>query len=98
MSDNWSGRIGVSKRITIPDTTPVVVPMIGASIPSVATLKSSSATRLIEISTDGGVEYFNGYIDRSSATQLVMTILAPVTHIRFTGVAADTWSIQGSGQ
>lgn len=60
-----------------------------------ATLKSSDSGRKIELSTDGGIEYFLPEYDVSTATMLVVTITSPLTHIRFTGADAgtDKWSV-----
>lgn len=68
--------------------------MAGANLPSTVTLKSSAGGRKIEISTDGGTEYFTPNYDYSSATMLVVSITAPVSHVRFTGAANDTWSVR----
>jgi len=85
---------GVWLAATIPDTTPVVVPMNGAPLPCTVTLKSAAAGRLIELSTDGGTEYFPLAPDMSSATQTAGAVKAPVSHVRITGAALDTWRIQ----
>lgn len=58
-----------------------------------ATLNSSAGGRKIELSTNGGVEYFTPSYDINSATMLVAVILGLVTHIKFTGATSDTWSI-----
>lgn len=71
-----------------------VQPMPGASLPGTITLKSSAAGRKIELSTDGGTEYFTPSYDTTTTTMLVLTITAPVSHVRFTGVANDTWSVR----
>jgi hypothetical protein len=55
------------------------------------TLKSADAGRKIEISTDGGTEYVEGIYDINTGTMLMIGILTPITHIRFTGVQGDTW-------
>lgn len=73
--------------------TPLVVDMQYAPIPSTVTLKSSAGGRLIELSTDGGVEYFTPSYDKSTTTMAVLTVLAPVSHVRLTGAAGDAWVI-----
>jgi hypothetical protein len=85
---------GVWQGATIPSGTPVVIPMNGAPLPCTITLKSSAAGRLIELSTDGGTEYFTLAPDNASATLLAGAIKAPVSHVRVTGAADDTWRIQ----
>ncbi len=97
MSDNWSGRIGGGwpgiVNTTIPSATPVVIAMNGAPLPCAVTLKSAAAGRLIELSTDGGTEYFTPALDSVSATQAVVIIKAPVSHVRLTGTTGDSWRI-----
>jgi hypothetical protein len=73
--------------------TSAVVAMIGKPIPSSVTLKSSDATRKIEFSVDGGTEYFQPVYDVTSATMLVAVANAGLSHVRFTGLSTDTWSI-----
>lgn len=60
--------------------------------PCTATLKSSAVGRKIELSTDG-VEFYTPIYDQNSATMLVVAILAPVSSVRFTGAAGDTWGV-----
>lgn len=55
---------------------------------------ASLTTEKIEISCDGGTEYFEPAYASSTSTQKVVTIGAPVSHVKFTGVATDTWSIR----
>lgn len=63
-------------------------------VPLTVTLKSADATRKIEFSTDGGVEYFQPVYDTTSATMLVVAALASISHIRVTGVATNTWTVR----
>ena len=79
---------------TLANTTPLPVDMAGAPCPSTVTLKSSAAGRKIELSTDGGTEYFTPAYDTTSATMLVVTLNANVSHVRFTGQANDAWRVQ----
>lgn len=58
-------------------------------LPFSITLKSSDVTRKIEISTDGGTEYFQPIIDITTATSLFLTIAAPITNVKVTGIAGD---------
>ena len=59
------------------------------------TFKSSDVTRKIELSTDGGSEFFEPNYDGQgvTATQIVLTITATASDVRFTGVAGDEWVI-----
>lgn len=94
MPDNTIRMGGQFSTAIIPSGTPVVITMNEAPLPCTVTLKSANAARLIEVSTDGGTEYFTPAVDMSSATQMALAINAPVSHVRVTGVANDTWRIQ----
>ena len=63
--------------------------------PFTITLKSADVTRKIELSTDGGVEFFEPYYDGQGVTanQIVLTITATASDVRFTGVPGDEWVI-----
>ena len=74
--------------------TVAVVSMINAYLPSTLTLKSAAGGRKIELSTDGGVEYYTPTVDATSATMQIVFVKTSVTHAKFTGAALDTWSIQ----
>jgi len=79
---------------TLTDTTEVVN-MESASIPATITLGFASlTTQKIEISTDSGTSFKEVSYAINDATQKVLTIGAPVSNVRFTGVAGDTWSIR----
>jgi hypothetical protein len=71
------------------DDTILIVPMGGIIRPITVTLKSAAAGRKLEVSTDGGEEYFALETDETSATQLVACIDGPVTHLKATGAAND---------
>lgn len=71
----------------------VQAPYILGATSYTCTLKSGAGGRKIELSTDGGAEYFMPTYDVSSGTMLVVGLLAPVTHVKFTGAQTDTWSI-----
>lgn len=79
---------------TLPSATPVVVPMGGAPLPATITLKSADAGRLIEFSSDGGVEYFTPTPDVTSATMQVVAAKFPISHVRLTGASGDKWSVR----
>lgn len=63
--------------------------------PATIVLKSAAAGRLIRLSVDGGTEFFIPDVDpdASTATQQVVPITSPVTHVEFTGEAGNTWMI-----
>lgn len=78
----------------IANSTPIVYSMAELIIPCTVTLKSKAAGRKVELSTDGGTEYFSPQADAQSSTMLVVTVRAPVTHVRVTGESGDFWSLQ----
>jgi len=60
-----------------------------------AVLKSNAtATRKIELSADGGDEFFPVDYDVSTNTMLVLAISTPISHIRFTGAPGEAWSVR----
>jgi len=80
-------------RGTLTDTT-LVKALLYDVPPLTCTLKSSDASRKIEFSTDGGTEYFQPTYDVTSATMLVVATDVRISHVKFTGVANDTWSVR----
>lgn len=76
------------------NSTPLVItPPQQMQIPGYITLKSSAPGRLIELSTDNGVEYFTPAVDIQTATMQVLVVNAPITNIRITGVAGDRYLV-----
>ena len=61
--------------------------------PVTVTLDTVDASKKIELSTDGGTLFFQPTYNTSNASQLVVTIGAPVTHVKFTGAITDTYTI-----
>lgn len=74
------------------DSTPFPVNIATSTLPATVSLVSAAAGRLIELSTDGGITYFTPIYDSTSATGISVGIFAPVSHVRFTGIAGDVWS------
>lgn len=66
----------------------------GSNLPMTLTLKSAAVGRKIEISTDGGTEYFKPQVDIETATMQVLSVASPISHIRFTGNIGDYWSVR----
>lgn len=83
--------IGVFANGTLPNGTPVVVAMTGHPMPSTITLDSADAGRLIELSTDNGVNYFTPVYDASTTPMLAVTLRAPISFVRFTGATNDKY-------
>jgi hypothetical protein len=94
MYNNTRMSRGVHRAGNITVAGATVIDMGEAPLPSTVTLKSADASRLIELSTDGGIEYFTPAIDQTSATMRVLTITSSVSHVRITGIVFDTWSIR----
>jgi len=57
------------------------------------TLKSTNAGKLIEIATDGGVEFFTPLVEETTPSMIVVTLGAPITSVRFTGNIGDVITI-----
>lgn len=76
------------------NVTPLVVAVNDAQPPITVTLKSSNAGRLIEFSTDGGIEYFTPVYDNNTPTMLIVISTLRLSHIRFSGAVSDNWSIR----
>lgn len=79
---------------TLASATPFVVNVGGKYPPMVATLQSADVTRKIELSWDGGVNYITPTYDGNIVAMCNVAIMAPCSHVRFTGVAGDKWNIR----
>ena len=62
-------------------------------IPVTLVLRSITAGRAISLSFDGGTEFFTPTVDQTSATELVLHVTVPCTHVGFLGAANDTWRV-----
>lgn len=82
------------KSAALADSTPFPVNIANSTWPATVSLVSAAPSRLIELSTDGGATYFTPTYDNTSATSISVGIFAPVSHVRFTGVNGDVWSIR----
>jgi hypothetical protein len=86
---------GVFKSGTITATgTPQVIDMTHANMPCTVYLNTTYASKLIELSVDGGSLFFTPAYDTSNASQLVVKLMSPVSHVRLTGTAGDVWGIR----
>lgn len=74
--------------------TPLAVSVGCMDAPMTATLDSAAGGRLIELSSDGGVNYWTPTVDATTASMINVSILSPVSHVRFTGAAADVWNVR----
>lgn len=54
-------------------------------------LSSTALDRKIELSVNGGLDYFVPQYDIDEESVIGLVIKAPVTHIRFTGAEGDYW-------
>lgn len=89
--DMYMGRTFLNGTLTGTSATPFS--MVGATCPCSISLESSNSSRLIELSVNGGVEYFTPTYDVTSSTMLVVAVKAPVTHVRFTGQSGDAYRV-----
>ena len=73
-------------------TLEVLVPNL--VYPATIVLNSADASRGIQLSLDNGVTYYAKVTPTGTATgQIYYVLTFPVTKIKFTGVADDTYSI-----
>ena len=86
--------IGRKNGVTA-DATPVVVPVNELGAPFTACIRSTTgaATLKVEVSVDGGNEYFELSYTHTTTTLKALALAYPATHIKFTGVAAAVWNI-----
>jgi hypothetical protein len=76
----------------IPAAGYIVVATVAHPLPCTLSLTSTLAGRKIEISTDG-TNFTNPTPDASETAFLALGIRAPIAAVKFTGTAADAWSI-----
>ena len=62
-------------------------------LPASVTLHSSDATRAIELSTNGGLDYFTPQIDVTAASMLMVLVEVPITNVKATGVAGNVLTL-----
>ncbi len=86
--------IGCRLSGVLPDGNPAAISVAALSAPATVYLNSSSGARKIEFSVDDGASFIQPTYDYSPAGQLVVFFSAPVSHVRFTGAAADTWGVR----
>lgn len=77
------------------NSTPLAVNIANSNWPATVSLVSSAPGRLLELSVNGGATYFTPAYDETSAASISVGIFAPVSHVRFTGIAGDVWSVRG---
>ena len=65
---------------------------LNVETPFTVAFNSDTAGRKIELSFDGGTVFHDmaGQLDLSVSTQLVLSVLAPISNIKVTGDIADT--------
>lgn len=62
--------------------------------PATLVLNSAASGRAIQLSFDGGTTFYSAVTPTGTATgQLYYVLNFPVTTVKFTGAAADTYSI-----
>ena len=78
---------------TLPASGIVEFPVSEFPSKMTVSLSSVSASRLIELSNDGGIKYFPWPYDLTLTDVLLMFIAAKIDRIRFTGAPGDTYGI-----
>jgi len=77
--------------------TPERIQIGDLPVPVTIVFKSSAPGRALQLQFDDGMpgaaEFFTPVLDQTSATQLVLHLNTPVTHVRLTGVANDSWQL-----
>lgn len=81
------------KEGALANSTPLVINMVGAPTEATVSLNSADVGRRIEWSTNGS-DYYTATPDYTATGQIVVFFGVTVSHIRITGVAADTWSVR----
>lgn len=85
--------------ITLP-SSPLIIPVGNRKdkeqdYPMLIVLNTVTAGKEIAISIDDGISYFVPAYNTSAATQLAVSVTAPITHIRLTGTAGvDSYAIR----
>jgi len=75
-------------------TTTAVVAVPNTPVPLSVVLNSQAGGRAIQFSFDNGATYYAAVTPTyTEATQIVYVLTFPVTNIKFTGAAADTYSL-----
>lgn len=69
-----------------------VIDCRGIAFPATVSLVSAAAGRKIELSPNG-VNFYDGTLDVSNASMLVIAMMAPVAFVKLTGAAGDTWDL-----
>jgi len=75
-------------------TATVAVPVSAVLYPATVVLNSAAGGRAIQLSLDNGATFLTAVTPTGTATgQIYYVLNFPVTTIKFTGAAADTYSI-----
>ena len=75
-------------------STTAVVSLPNVIYPATIVLNSAAGGRTIQFSLDNGVSYYDAVTPTGTATgQIYYVLTFPVTKIKFTSVAADTYAI-----
>lgn len=84
-----SGKLPASKTVTIVAGNLGV----GFKLPATVNLTSKAPGRKVELSTDGGLSFKVPELDFVTAESVSFRLLAPVSHLKFTGSANDVWGV-----
>jgi len=75
-------------------TATVAIPVTAVVTPTTLVLNSSAVGRAIQLSLDNGATFLTAVTPTGTATgQIYYVLNFPVTTVKFTGAASDTYSI-----
>jgi hypothetical protein len=75
-------------------TATVAIPATAVVVPTTLVLNSAAAGRAIQLSLDNGTTFLTAVTPTGTATgQIYYVLNFPVTSVKFTGAANDTYSI-----
>lgn len=86
--------MGAPFGLGVLSATQQVVSMNRAPVPCTVTLASTAGGRLIELSSDGGNNYFTPVYDANTTPMINVSVGSPISHVRYTGSIGDNWSIR----
>lgn len=77
--------------------TPELIKIGDLPLPVTIVLKSAAVGRALQLQFDGDMpgapEFFTPALDQTTATELVLHITVPATHVRLTGATNDPWQL-----
>lgn len=93
MSNAWETPIVLDGSDVGAMATTTHIVAAGHKTPITAQLTSTDGSRAIKFSADGGVEFFTPTYAVTDAAYIIAISSAAISHVKFTGAIADTWSV-----